>query len=504
MLKSITGGTSFVNGAGSGTQTDDSIWEIRTVPELSRIEAYDDNARVGTLSYDLTHNYEIRSDTTATCSTKTQGSSTGRGDITFHHINATGVRGVELGNLTFGNGTFESSDLGNFSDNLTTAKLTWYSQVPSDGAINCFLTNDNSTWEQVSSGITHAIQNQGLGVLRYRCAVNGTSSNSNPNDETTLYRVDLEVSQGNPENITIDLGQDGSVDFEWNGTLGPDNGTVSVNISNSTIQSYLANNCGNTTRTTCRIPIDISTQSSGILNYTGISMNLSFEGIRLLTVNLTNFAKDNTIMNISIRSDTSGIIQLGELDIRYIGEENITVFAYKADDLAINDTQVIQVRYSPFNVTFPYGLTTWEFILQNLTQYNVTPFGQVNDINETNSNYSTDSLNLSYPIFNITTTALIDPVRIVLSLNDTLNSCVNLTAANSLQRANEIILNETDQSIITGLNSSTVNATGIFMWGDFECGAVTQRFFIPTIKFKSYCQDCIFPTDINGLNWSVG
>jgi len=494
-------------GSGNSNTNEDHVYEIRTVDVLGRLEVYEDNILAHTVNYDSTHNYELRGQGTANSQTFNDGDSRGTATVTIFAINSSGVRGQQTGNFTWSNGTFESSDIANFSSDLISARITAIDNIPSSGAIQYYLSADNGTnWELVSNKIVHTFQNNGQ-RLRYRIAVNGTNSQVTDDDETTIYKIEVEVSQGFPENITIDVGQDNIIDFEWNGTLEPDNGTVEVNISSGAIDNYINKNCLNASSTTCLIPFDIKSGASGNLNYSAISSNLTLEGIRLGEINLTDFAVKENIVNISVRSNSSGIVQLGELDIIYIGEENITIFAHfdgSENISSANATLDISVRYSPFNITFPPGLTTWELILNNLTQYNVTPFGQIIDLNESIGNITSDSLNNSLGIFNITSFALTDPIDIVSSFNDTVNSCVNLTLSYSLEKDAGRILNETDQEILSGINSTTSNSTGIYMFGDFECSAVNLRFFNPTIRLKSYCADCVFPTDINGLNFSLG
>ena len=79
---------------------------------------------------------------------------------------------------------------------------------------------------------------------------------------------------------------------------------------------------------------------------------------------------------------------------------------------------------------------------------------------------------------------------ILARLNQSLNSCVNITLANHIDKNQGKILNTTDQ-FISLYNLSISNSTGIYLWGDFaNCNVTAFRYFRPLILFNSICDKC--------------
>ncbi len=492
IIISTVGGDSGVGSPISGSAGDSSIIELRKIN--NKIEFYDDGIKVGDINYDPIHEYEVYSDTQCNCFVQDffnpNQRARGSASVELYEINHTGITGNMTANNTFSNGTWTSGEIKSFDGNITTAIFNWTEIKPAGTEVEGFLSADNGTnWESITKEILHVFNIPGNN-LSFGFFVTGTNtqdSNGDLSEQAIVTDIDLKVTQGFPINLSIDIGADGIL--EWNNT-GDDelDNTESIvaNFSGISIRNYLQDNC--LTGFDCLVPILFSTDAAGSLLVNYLDVNSTIRNIKLdnatLMSDMSNSIVGNSV-NVSI-SSIDGILELKDLDLRYIGEEDVIVYANIFDNenvTAIESTKVITIRRSLFNITLPSNLESWEIIPKSLTQFNVTPYKQY--INAT-------SLLGSIPIFNISNLATFDPFDMYIRLNESIHSCVNMTLANSVDKNEGFALNTSDQRYITNL--STSNSTGINMWVDLACSAVSLRYFNPQIIFNTVCSECVYPT----------
>ena len=303
----------------SSNNFDDSIWEIRK--SGTNFQIYDDGSLSQTVTFDPAHQFEVKLYAYASgrgqCNCPAYGNVGGSG-YSYSYllpINASGIRGKPLiSPFQWGNGTVESQQIAKFSSNIVSAKLTATQTLPSGAIITYQMAADNNTFETVTNGVTHTFVVPGQ-YLRWRIVVNGTHTTVTDDNEATIYDINIEVGQGFPSNISIDIGGDGTYEFQDNKTINSTTSLLTVNLSRNPIISYLYANCNN--QLTCKVPIAIKSATAGGLRVTNITLNQTINGIIFNYSKITEKAINNSIINISITSDR-GYINLTDLRFKYI------------------------------------------------------------------------------------------------------------------------------------------------------------------------------------------
>ena len=486
-------------GTDSCTSSDTSTWEIRKVN--NNFEIYDDSVLAQTISFNSIHQYEVVFDFTASA---TKGSCPGCNSlgpdigsqfvssVTLNAINQTGIVGTDLGGLKYGNASVQSSTIQSFTSSISSARLDVDYNAPTNTIAKFYLSaNGGTNWEEVQDNIAHVFTTQGTD-LRWKTDVSSTEEvdDGTLNTAAIVRSANLVVSSSYPDNLSIDVGADGTDDFVINENI-TDQQDYSINVSSAYISRYVFNNCQN--RIDCAVPLAISVGSAGELNLNSIDANTTIETLSFsnLLSNLSNFTTLNTQLNNYCISGTNGIARLQDLDLRYIGEENITVEAVVSDNASIRDEETITIRYSNFSRTLPKGANTWTIYPSNFTAYNVTPSGQeINFCDASNATYGYCS-NVSVPVFNITNLAKIDPLDLYVKLNESLVSCINLSIANSVVNSDSFIINTSEQKVLDDF--ILTNSTGLYMWADLVgCNSSSVRYFNPLLLFNSYCDTCVY------------
>ena len=493
-------------GSCSGSQEDSSNWEIRRVENT--FEFYDDGNRTGSMNIDTTHQYELYTSNYATtkngycpgCSACASGiGSQGVSAADLYPINLTGITGPRTGNFTFGNATMESHQIASFSSNLRTALLSASENKPANTNIRYWMSADNGTnWEEVQNGITHLFTTAGT-VLRYKIDVNSTETSDTDGDlseQAIVKEMTITVSQGFPSNITLDIGNDGIIEWEHLENL-TDESSVEANFTGSSVSTYISDNALSTD-TDINVPVGIRSNSSGgiILNNIDFNLTLNQIGAGSYANNLTNIALNNGSLLLACTTEDFGRINIEDYTSRYLGDGNFTITAHLNDtnsNLTENITyRIIQARFSPINFSYPAGIESLRIAVNNGTQYNVTPIGQF--INYCTSANITQGLcaNMSIPFYNFSTDAKLDPVNITGYLNETLNSCITMRSrVNVTNPLGEITWNITEQTLISG---AAIDANhSLFIDFDFvDCNLTTLRAINFTPIFNSYCEECIY------------
>ena len=186
-------------------------------------------------------------------------------------------------------------------------------------------------------------------------------------------------------------------------------------------------------------------------------------------------------MELFFSNFTLGSLNLSDLRLDYLGSKNITFFAHQQDDSLVNDTNVMRVRYSHFNLSLPVNVSFWEVFPKNKDENNVSPFGQTN----TSAIWNLSALVGAYD----------DPFDIYVKTNETLNSCLQIEFRNNTNftQPSGIYLNTSSQLICT----SVANNTGSCVSWNFVSLNNCSNFFLPYFDFQAICLNCT-----KTQNWS--
>lgn len=186
-------------------------------------------------------------------------------------------------------------------------------------------------------------------------------------------------------NVSIDGGAVGEVDYNSTGNFT----SAYVTLNTTEIQNFLAN-CTADAEGYCQYPIIVS---SSIPEYF-IAYNLTIVTSGGINVSsrtipksyIQNYIdKSLTEGNISIPlmfySSTDSSIRVDNLNLTYYGNDNVTLSANYTGDAVYasgGDKNYAYVEFSNFSIVSPdgYQLNDPVFMPTNLTQFNVSPYGQ--------------------------------------------------------------------------------------------------------------------------------
>lgn len=490
------------------SDSDTSEWEFRKVG--NNLEIYDDGVYSTSIVYDPDHQYEIYStthievqgetcDCDGSCSCPCQNGNfcgaEGLASSKLLYINATGLTGERLDNFTFGNGTYTSQPIYNFSDNLSSAVLVATELKPSGTDIFYELSPDyGNNWEEVQNGVSHIFDNEGKGLM-YRINTTSTGIKDTDGDlseQAIVTDIRIVVSAEYPQNITADFGYDGTLDWTMTGELN-ENESELIIINNSVIKSYINDNCDDLF--TCKVPLSIYSESGGAITYTDLSADSYINGIELGEDNIEAYLNGCTSCDIPINfSYDSGILGAYGVNFDYVGNEDINITAHNLD-YSVSESRIIQVRYSPHEYEFPSEVPGFypipkNYTRESITDYNVTPFGQ--EINYCNyNNYSQGfCYNESIPIVNVSNLdANLDDMNIYLSLNETFTD-INIYFDDDINKTGSILLNTTPQLVVENMTIKTEEH--LFSWTDFLGFNTSEIAFVDLlIKLDSICSECV-------------
>ena len=317
------------------------------------------------------------------------------------------------------NGTYKP--IGNITSNVINVTKTNISKVtltavvhePTDtGPIKFYLSNTcNNTipiFESVTPGLIHTFGTTG-NELCWRATLNSSVNISSP----VIRKVQVDIVKTSIANITVDLGNDGTDDFTFIGTLNSTTGSLLVNLSPTT-------GILNT--------IKISSATPGLIQVDQFNINSSINPIVLNHADFEDCSE--CVINFSFSGSS---ITVEGLEWDFFGSWNYTAIA-RFGSLTIS--KIIQVFYSNFNNTIPSGELFYDVFPQTSSDKNVTPFTQTE----------------SRPIWNVSSLAYDEGIDIYVRTNETLNACLNITYTNNSFRQ----VNITNESIVW-INGTEVN-----------------------------------------------
>jgi hypothetical protein len=264
----------------------------------------------------------------------------------------------------------------------------------------------------------------------------------------------------------MDLGDDGVNDYVYLDKLNSTTSPQNISFGNASPEKY------NESFTTLKI----SSGSSGILQISNLNINQTINPIEL---NKTYF-EDCYDCLFNFTYSESCAVKLDDLRWDFYGSKNYTVHGHVEGDSGQNAT--LQVKYSKFNLSFPPKVNWFDVFPKSNSQKNVTPYGQTNSI----------------PIRNLTGLNYDDGLDLYIKINDTLNSCLNITFHNdsNTSKGTPILLSNTTskayyricQNVTPYTNVGTYDNCDIYAW--FTLNNCSSRFEIPYITYAAVCSGC--------------
>ncbi len=354
--------------------------------------------------------------------------------------------------------------------------------VTATTTVDYWLSNDNgTTWELAVNDTFNDFDSTGKS-LKIKAELDTNNSLVSP--VITDLRVQIIPTSGCDLNIGVGelKGQEMSVGYGLNSSNTP----IYYNGTDVGIRGF---DCPSLT---CAIPIEFTVNQSCMIQIT--NMNYTKNPNPLKFTNMTSIETEENPQVALNFSD--GLIQISNWMLQFYGSKNITVSVYPLGDTSANDSQVIQVRYSQFDLYYPSGQMYWEIFPTSRNQSDIEPYGQ----------------NTSTGIWRINSSAYDDPFDIYVRYNKSIDSCVvnntfagmNLTFNQSKQmKFNVSSLSTTYQKLMVGVNETT-DEKDIFTFTDILCGGNnTDPFVIPWYCFRARCQECVETFDFNeNCSWS--
>lgn len=368
------------------------------------------------------------------------------------------------GNNTYDtNSTFTSEIIGNTTNNVSIATLTSISREPSGCDIDYYLSNDNgSTWTITYSDVPLSFPTNGK-YIKWKVDLNCSITS----DTSSVSEIEINVIPQSITGLKIDIGNDGIYDWNYTETLNSTNSPQIFSEDGTELLKYAESSCADSA--TCNIPLNFYFPTAGRVQLSDFNITHNPNPISITTSEVEDFNPINLTFGIN-----TGIVQIDDIDLLFKGSKNLTILAYKADDKTFNDTQILQVKYSKFNYSLPTDFDYWEILAYGTTKYNITPEGQTD----------------SQPIWNITSQAYDDSLDLYVWVNESLDSCTNITFTNASTMGN-IKINTTPQKIQDSIAIS--GSQGIWNWVDLVgCSAGAQ---IPYFWFGGICSSCVLVDD---------
>lgn len=429
-IKDTTVGTYTVFGTAIGNYQSRSYDKFVTIKvEGAYLSWYENDVYVGQMAYNSAHQYELSTANTyhTTCNVYCCASSNSA--TYFYPINVTGFTTSYAGNLTWNatTATLISVPLKNFTSNLTRAKITTIKRNTGGGSEALFLSNNNGTnWTAATSGNFVLFSSAG-NVLKAQLNLTATST-------TAPFIIDsysIDVGMGTVSNPKVDVGNDGVIDWRYNGTLNESTSPQNVSLPGNLFTDYIKNYCSvlNTDGSyvgigpLCSVPISITSDSAGLMNINNILVQHNLTAISRNISEISSYLASCSSYPCNVQSNVtfSNGVLAATIDTRYYGSGSTNITAHIGTSSV---SQLVNWRYSPFNLTYPSGVNYWEVFPSSKVQSNIQPYGQSSSIS----------------IWNFTTSEQhTDGVDIYARLNSSINTCVtkiNLTSTGTAKVAN--------------------------------------------------------------------
>ena len=270
-----------------------------------------------------------------------------------------------------------------------------------------------------------------------------------------------------PENIVIDLGNDGTTDWTFTGKLNSTNSPMKADLSLG-----MADAIKNSTKGfdgSSNISIAVRNAGKGTIQLD--SFNVSY--IPDIWFNNTEILLDNVLDSLVSLNFTpnSGTLEVNNLDFSYYGTIGYNITGKCGSS---TDTKYLNVYFSNFTLAMPRHISYFEITPTTNNSKNLQPLGQKSNI----------------PIFNISSLGYSTGMNVSVKLNSTLNSCISLNISTTYNQSSATILNTSNNVVYTNLTYK--KDFGIFAWTNLNnCNATAYRYFEPIFVFDSCCVSCL-------------
>ena len=357
------------------------------------------------------------------------------------------------------NGTFESKIIHTAPHNISAATLQNVKESVPDGTniIYQLSNNNGSSWEITLENERHTFTSIGH---QLRVKINMTTGDVDLTPEVLQYQVI--VASGSSANISIDIGDDGTDDCFYNGTLNASSGSpFNCSVNPSAMASFALNNCGPFDSCLVRNRLTVA-DIGGIVQIHNVNITTAINPLKLPLAYFDGTEKSGVEVGI-----TEGKLRIDDLKFDYRGSHNLSL------DVDITN-YVLQVKHSDFNLSLPENISWYDVFPKSRTSQNVTPFGQSNDT----------------PIWFINNLAYDESFDIYVRSNSTINNSMNITFVNDTIKtgAYAIVLNTSAQKICS--NVSLESNCSLWIWEDY--GNYTVPFDEDIyFDFSAICSACV-------------
>lgn len=418
--------------------------------------------------------------------------------VKVYGINASGITSDYVSNMTYNNNakfTYTSNPLLTGTSNISRVSLDIDTYNSDKGNVTLYVSNNNgSTYETTTDGVFHAFTSTGK-IIRVKMVVNSTSNTS----PIIIKDYSVEVQSSNITDVTIDVGNDGIIDYTYNGTITAANSPIKATIESSAITNYLgSDSCAG--KLTCNVPILISTGSAGVLNIKHIYGLQDYRTIRINTTLVDDWLdancnnSDNCTIPINFVRPNNDIYgcNLENINTKYIcdSDHDFEVKYYEYPSMVYTQSSYFTIgfRYSPFRVDLPSGIEYYDIMPKTYNSKNVAPYGQKEGT----------------PIFNITSLAKTDPIDVTVRLNQSIDSCMDVwwSAYYNMSGKQDLSVNRTCPYVHSPIPFpcvSTINLTdglstsqGFYnLWNFTSCTTNAFKYLEYNLDFDSFCDDCV-------------
>jgi hypothetical protein len=302
------------------------------------------------------------------------------------------------------------------------------------------------------------------------------------NTSSLQFYLESEINIGEtyyPTNPYIDIESDGDSEWSYTGTFNQSNNKT-ANFSDS-LNHYLSL-CTADADGNCVIPIAYGLGSAGVINSTAINISLTvyFNPITINNSYFQNFLDlytSSSYQNIPIKIEANqGNVTMNGINISYNGTGilNITAsYAGNATYSASSSNKNLTIYHSNFVKAFPYSFMTEPIFLPvSVNSTNVSMYGQT----------------ASKPGYNITGKGYSSNFNVSIRLNQSMDSCMNMTVGNADTTFN-FTLNTTRRQILS--NITLEQSAGLWLKLNlYNCNASTiyRNWWV---ELKSCCYTCM-------------
>lgn len=265
-----------------------------------------------------------------------------------------------------------------------------------------------------------------------------------------------------PTNVTVDLGLDGINEWEMNDTvLNSTESPITVEIDmHDEVVFYIDSNCDDF-ETYCLIPIQIATETPGIILVDDINLTYMFNPI---TINASKFNLTGNTVDINFTGEQIGLTEISGINFTYNGRYTYNVTGYNSTNWF---EYTLDIYWSNHSKHLPY---TWtDMVIFNIFNEtdNITPWGQDGDT----------------PIYNVTYLQN-HTANLSFAFNESQPACLDFY----LSLDNTTWFNYTGKWWYSNFTTENQN---IGIWMKLNVTNCSQRLYFPRAYFEGYCHDCL-------------